>query len=589
MSTVDTSFRDECALLASLLRKCARAKDLAQGTLVHGRIAASHHHSRNRYLGNLIVQMYGSCGSIQRAVAAFESIDRPNVFSWTVMITAYAQNGYLVEARELFDTMPDKDVVVWNVMLKIYSQNGLMVKAREIFDAMPQRDVVSWTALVSGHARNGDMERACSVFARMPMKNLVSWNTVITVYAQLRDLDRCKAVFDQMPERDAVSWNALISAYAQNGHIEQANKLFDSMPFRKDTASWNVMLAAYGEQEMTGAAFRLLASMDLEGTVQADRMTFVAVLQAAASAEMFVRLAHDEITLRGMESDTMLSAALVSAYARCGLSERAKDVFDRAAHKNTVSWTAMIATYTRAGRFKDAVRLFSVMDLEGVPVDGVAVVAALEAFGRLGELEACRIFHHSIVNGMEIGGGVAVGNGLVSMYAKCGGMEAARSVFDGMRKRDIVTWNAAVAGYAKNGQASQAFELFRTLELESIHQPNEATFSALLLACSHGGFSEDGCQYFGGMKHDYGVAPAVEHCISMVDLLGRLGLLEQAEELLLNSVECERDGWVSLISACKLHKDAKLAAKAAGVHVMPESDGARFVLMQNTLKMDATS
>ena len=43
---------------------------------------------------------------------------------------------------------------------------------------------------------------------------------------------------------------------------------------------------------------------------------------------------------------------------------------------------------------------------------------------------------------------VFVATALVDMYAKSGNMEDARQVFDKMSDRDVVTWNAMIAGYA---------------------------------------------------------------------------------------------------------------------------------------------
>ncbi|KAK7258369.1 hypothetical protein RIF29_23942 [Crotalaria pallida] len=53
-----------------------------------------------------------------------------------------------------------------------------------------------------------------------------------------------------------------------------------------------------------------------------------------------------------------------------------------------------------------------------------------------------------------------VQSSLVSMYAKLGDMVVARQVFDRMRDRDLVSWNALIDGYARNGDVEVALELF---------------------------------------------------------------------------------------------------------------------------------
>ncbi|XP_024544791.1 pentatricopeptide repeat-containing protein At5g16860-like [Selaginella moellendorffii] len=51
-------------------------------------------------------------------------------------------------------------------------------------------------------------------------------------------------------------------------------------------------------------------------------------------------------------------------------------------------------------------------------------------------------------------------NALISMYAKCGSVTDARVVFDGMRRRDVVSWTALILGYVESGQEEVALALF---------------------------------------------------------------------------------------------------------------------------------
>ena len=46
------------------------------------------------------------------------------------------------------------------------------------------------------------------------------------------------------------------------------------------------------------------------------------------------------------------------------------------------------------------------------------------------------------------------------MYAKCGNMEKARCVFDGIVEKDIVTWSTMIQTYALNGFPKEALDLF---------------------------------------------------------------------------------------------------------------------------------
>ena len=51
---------------------------------------------------------------------------------------------------------------------------------------------------------------------------------------------------------------------------------------------------------------------------------------------------------------------------------------------------------------------------------------------------------------------VALGNALIDMFAKCGDVGRARSIFDGMETRCIITWTTMISGFAYNGQIREA-------------------------------------------------------------------------------------------------------------------------------------
>ena len=77
------------------------------------------------------------------------------------------------------------------------------------------------------------------------------------------------------------------------------------------------------------------------------------------------------------------------------------------------------------------------------------------------------------------------------MYAKCGDLGCARKVFDGMRERNEVTWTTMMAGYGMHGMFGEVFAMFDGM-VEAGGRPDGVSFTAVLTACSHGGFVEKG-------------------------------------------------------------------------------------------------
>ncbi|XP_024538370.1 pentatricopeptide repeat-containing protein At2g29760, chloroplastic-like [Selaginella moellendorffii] len=105
------------------------------------------------------------------------------------------------------------------------------------------------------------------------------------------------------------------------------------------------------------------------------------------------------------------------------------------------------------------------------------LVAALKACGSLGDLDSGREAHRAALENGDLSS-IFVATALIDMYSKCRAMVEARGVFDAMDSRDVVSWNALIAGYVENGQSKLALDLFFGLE-----RPNSRSFVAAAMAC----------------------------------------------------------------------------------------------------------
>ncbi|XP_024523094.1 putative pentatricopeptide repeat-containing protein At3g25970 [Selaginella moellendorffii] len=90
------------------------------------------------------------------------------------------------------------------------------------------------------------------------------------------------------------------------------------------------------------------------------------------------------------------------------------------------------------------------------------LIAALKAASGSRAIERGRQLHAAAVESGN-GSNFYVASSLVSMYARCGCMGEARSVFDA--NHDVVLWTALMLGYSKNGQGEVTLELFSRMLL----------------------------------------------------------------------------------------------------------------------------
>lgn len=113
--------------------------------------------------------------------------------------------------------------------------------------------------------------------------------------------------------------------------------------------------------------------------------------------------------------------------------------------------------------------------------------------------------------------------------------------------------------------------------------PDDVTFVGLLLACTHGGMVEKGKHVFQSMTRDFNIIPKLEHYGCMVDLLGRVGRLTEAYEVI-KRMPMKPDSviWGTLLGACSFHGNVELAEAAAeSLFVLEPWNPGNYVILSN--------
>jgi pentatricopeptide repeat protein len=73
---------------------------------------------------------------------------------------------------------------------------------------------------------------------------------------------------------------------------------------------------------------------------------------------------------------------------------------------------------------------------------------------------------------------LVISNELIDVHSRCGDISVARKLFDGLVKKDAVSWNVMINGYGLNGNGEAALDLFLRMKLSGI-RPNGITFSSV--------------------------------------------------------------------------------------------------------------
>ncbi|KAH8944738.1 hypothetical protein BDL97_12G000400 [Sphagnum fallax] len=434
---------------------------------------------------------------------------------------------------------------------------------------------LAWNQKLSKYVKDGQLEKAMQLFQQMQQEGTTpdkfTFIQAIKACARLGALQDGRLVHQQLIqsgcESDVFVGSSLVDMYVKCGSIEDARRVFNKMPSR-NVVTWSAMIFGHVKCGQGQKALELFRQMQHEG-VQPNSVTFVGVLNACASiiALNKGRCVHLQIIQSGLKSNVFVGNSLIDMYAKCGSLEDACRVFNKMPSRNVVTWNAMIKGHVKCGQGQKALKLFQQMQQEGVQPNYVTFVVVLNACASVIALEEGRRVHQQIIqSGLE--SDVFVGSSLVDMYAKCGSIEDACRVFHKMPSRNVVTWTAMVLGHVKCGHEQKALELFQQMQQE---------------ACSHAGLVDEGMCLYASMIRDYMIPAKLEHYTCMVDLLGRAGHLQEAENMIM-AMPCKPQAasWRALLGACRIHGNVGMAERVAKqILEMEPENAAVYVLLSN--------
>ncbi|GMH15975.1 hypothetical protein Nepgr_017816 [Nepenthes gracilis] len=372
----------------------------------------------------------------------------------------------------------------------------------------------------------------------------------------------------------------LVNLYCNCNALMYAHRLFDKIP-KSNLFLWNVLIRGYAWEGPYENSLSLYYQM-LDHALVPDNFTFPFVLKAcsALSAIKQGRDIHEHVIRTKWENDVFVGAALIDMYSKCGCVRDAQCVFDKIVKRDVVLWNSMLAAYSQNGQPDESLSLCNKMAFAGVRPTVATLVTVISAAADIAALPQGREIH-----GFSWRQGFVhqdkVKTALVDMYAKSGSLKVARSLFEQLQDKRVVSWNAMITGYAMHGNAADAIDLFEQMRINS--QPDHITFVGVLSACRHGRLLDEGWKYFDEMVRDYHIDPTVQHYTCMVDLLGHSGRLNEAYDLVIRMKATPDSGvWGSLLNACKIHGNVEMGEFALEklIELEPE-DAGNYVILSN--------
>jgi pentatricopeptide repeat protein len=317
--------------------------------------------------------------------------------------------------------------------------------------------------------------------------------------------------------------------------------------------------------------------------VEFSEFTLCSVLKCCASLKALElgRQVHGLVVCLGRDL-VVLSTALIDFYCSVGCVDHALNVFyGLKGWKDDTMHNSLVYGCIRNRRYGEA---FKVMGM--VKPNVVALTSVLGCCSeKLDLLTGKQVHCVAVRRGFTFE--TQLCNVLLDMYAKCGKISLARSVFDGICRKDVISWTCMIDAYGRNGCGHEAVGLFQKMTEDSSEVlPNSVTFLSVLSACDHSGLVEEGKKCFNMLKEKYGIDPEPEHYACFKDILGRAGKIEEVWSTYQNMIEQDTrltaGVWIALLNACSLSQDFERGEFAAKHLLQLEPDKAsNIVLVSN--------
>ncbi|XP_044485380.1 pentatricopeptide repeat-containing protein At4g02750-like [Mangifera indica] len=176
-----------------------------------------------------------------------------------------------------------------------------------------------------------------------------------------------------------------------------------------------------------------------------------------------VKSIHSHLILNNLliSSDLILNK-LLRLYSRFGAIEYACKLFDVIPQPNPFLWTSLIHGFVENFKYTEAFNAFTRMHSGSVEPLNFTIASVLKGLSREKRLkEGEEIYGFVFKKGF--GSDLIVQNAVLDFSMRCGKVDFARSLFDEMKEKDVVSWNTMVSGYGNNGRVDIAREFFNEM------------------------------------------------------------------------------------------------------------------------------
>lgn len=276
---------------------------------------------------------------------------------------------------------------------------------------------------------------------------------------------------------------------------------------------------------------------------------------------------HATLIKSGISNNGASATQLIASYARTGDVHIAHKLFDNLPNRGIDSWNALIIGYSRGNCPAEVINLYRKMSSATVRPDSSTFTVAIKACTTLLDLNSGEEIWDDAVE-CGYGSDVFVCSSVLNMFVKCGKMDEAMSVFNGMSRRDVVCWSTVIMGLVKSGRAGRAVDEYRRMQEEGV-EGDGVVMLALIQACGNMEYLKMASSVHGYIvRRGFPLDVVVQ--TSLIDMYTKNGKLDTASSIFRSMSFRNVVSWSTLISG---YARNGYAGVALGLLVEMQSSG----------------
>eukprot|EP01083_Nonionella_stella_P213419 769793_1 len=555
------------------IKACANTMNLAKGMEIHGAATEQNACIRTVELNNALIDMYGRCGDIHKAMNIFNAIQdnqRSTVsinsimnvsihkdlnesalsiyinpkynglrddLSHTLAIKAciklkdFAQGQGIITQNNLLET---DSIRLKNILIDFYGNSGDITQAKTIFRSIDKTNVITVNSMMTAFIRNECFTEAICLYD--DTNDAIKDDVSHTLYIKsCRNMEKYidTQCFEMRDDLSVELRNSLMDFYGHSGDITKAEKHFHVIEDSdKTSVAINTMMNAYNANHKYD---NVLSVYHRYNTLH-DHISHIEAIKACMGGNKLEegQQIHSSIIMESFP--VQLTNTLIDFYGHFGLLSDAWALFNDMSsdHRDIVSVNSMMKALIHNDMNEKALSLYNEYECidHGNEVSHLMAIRACTN-GRYGDQG--KEIHHKLIDNMKNGLPLFIKTALIDFYGTLENIALALNVFGtiGEEEMNSVAVNSMNTAYINNGYNTDALLLYD--EYEMFH--DDVSHLLAIKACTNTSDFEKGMQIYTNITMDLTQSLKV----TLIDFFGNYGDIEKAIQLFDSIADVDKD------------------------------------------------